>query len=619
MSALTPTRPRTLHVLPRTGRPVTGDPRRLDAATRRRREEWPVALVVMPFHATRWPSIQAGLLTAIAVSHGFPAETHHLNLDLAAAMDPELYDALTQHDRLRHAGDWIFAPRAFGADTPDRGDRFTTERRDQIPLTDTQLADLTRWRNGGVDRYLDQLVERTDWDRYRVVAFTTTFAQTVPSLALAAALKHRNPELVVVFGGANCEGPMGLELARTMNPIDYVATGEGDVAFTDLLVDLSEGRDPAGRPGLACRRGSEVVQGPPAPPLEGLDDLPTPEYGEYFARAAELGIWPEHLRHQSLLPAQSARGCWWGEKRHCTFCGLNGSTMAYRSMSPARLRRELATLSERHGSVHFFFVDNILDRRYIDEFLPQLRADGVDYSFFYEVKADLTREELKVLAQSGIWRIQPGIESLSSHVLGLMRKGVRAADNVNVLRWARHYGIDVTWNLIYGFPHETRDDYREQADLIPNLVHLQPPHGYGRIWMERFSPIFTDREAFPVRWISPDGALPYIYPAGVDLDQLAYFFEAELEHTLPEDAYDVTRKAVEVWREAAGPRSLPGHVAQPAPAPAPSPAAEPAPSLTVSRADTFIQVLDRRVPETVGVHTFEGPLAALYLALMDKP
>ena len=87
-----------------------------------------------------------------------------------------------------------------------------------------------------------------------------------------------------------------------------------------------------------------------------------------------LGIVPDHLRHQTWLPAQSARGCWWGERRHCTFCGLNGSTMAYRSKSPDRLRRELAELSARRGTLRFYFVDNILDRRYIEEFLPALHA-----------------------------------------------------------------------------------------------------------------------------------------------------------------------------------------------------------------------------------------------------
>ena len=66
-----------------------------------------------------------------------------------------------------------------------------------------------------------------------------------------------------------------------------------------------------------------------------------------------------------------------------------------------------------------------------------------------------------------------------------MRKGISAIQNINTMRWARHYNIDVGWNMLWGFPGETKEDYGEQAALIPLLTHLSPPSGYGRIWMER--------------------------------------------------------------------------------------------------------------------------------------
>ena len=334
-------------------RPLAGYPRALDEPSRKARDAWPVALVSMPFYDPRWPAIQVGLLKAIAESHGFPAETLHLNLDLAAAMGRELYHELSEHDRGRSTGDWLFSPAAFGVSAPQAGGEFLRDLGDRLQFDETRQEELLQWRDHGVDPYLDRLVREVAWEHYRVVGFTSTFAQTVPSLALAARLKRRWPELVVVFGGANCEGPMGVELARTMECVDYVVTGEGDAVFTELLVALSEGRDPAGSPGIACRRDGAVVDGGPADPVERLDDLPTPDYREYFRRAADLGIVPDHLRHQTWLPAQSARGCWWGERRHCTFCGLNGSTMAYRSKSPepASPRARRALVPPRHPAL----------------------------------------------------------------------------------------------------------------------------------------------------------------------------------------------------------------------------------------------------------------------------
>ena len=80
-----------------------------------------------------------------------------------------------------------------------------------------------------------------------------------------------------------------------------------------------------------------------------------------------------------------------------------------------------------------------------------------------------------------------------------MRKGVRAGQNINLLRWAQYYGITVSWNILWGFPGESEEDYAEQAALLPDLIHLQPPMSAGRIWMERFSPLFTDHDAFRMR------------------------------------------------------------------------------------------------------------------------
>src|SRR5690606_12633861 len=152
----------------------------------------------------------------------------------------------------------------------------------------------------------------------------------------------------------------------------------------------------------------------------------------------------------------------------------------------------------------------------LDELFPVLTDRGTTYDLFYEVKANLTREQLRTMRGAGVRHIQPGIESLSSRVLGLMRKGTRMSTNVNLLRWAYHYGIHVSWNLLWGFPGDTVEDYVVQADTMRSLTHLPPPGGGGRIWMERFSPIFEDRDGFPAGRVEADLSYRYVYPAGVE-------------------------------------------------------------------------------------------------------
>jgi len=191
------------------------------------------------------------------------------------------------------------------------------------------------------------------------------------------------------------------------------------------------------------------------------------------------------------------------------------------------------------------------------------------------------------------------LESLSSHVLTLMRKGVRAVHNVNVLRWARYYGIDVSWNILWGFPGETEQDYVEQAAAVPSLVHLQPPASIGRIWMERFSPLYSDPVAFKRRFRVAARSYEYIYPGSFDLDKIAYFFDYELIDALPETAYAELSRSARMWSTAweSGRR----------------------PSLKYWSAPGFVQIQEKRFPGREGTYTFSGRLAEVYLACSDRP
>ena len=56
-----------------------------------------IALVCMPFASIATPSIQIGLLTAIAREAGYSADSYHFNLDLAAMIGSPFYEELCNH------------------------------------------------------------------------------------------------------------------------------------------------------------------------------------------------------------------------------------------------------------------------------------------------------------------------------------------------------------------------------------------------------------------------------------------------------------------------------------------------------------------------------------------
>ena len=130
-------------------------------------------------------------------------------------------------------------------------------------------------------------------------------------------------------------------------------------------------------------------------------------------------------------------------------------------------------------------VDNILDMRYFRDVLPRLRDRPLGLTLFYETKANLTKAQVQLLRDAGVLAIQPGVESLSSHVLQLMRKGVTALQNIQLLKWCSQYQVTAAWNLLYGFPGETVEDYEALAGTLDALWHLPPPHAVGAVRMDR--------------------------------------------------------------------------------------------------------------------------------------
>ncbi|MEU9418384.1 RiPP maturation radical SAM C-methyltransferase [Streptomyces sp. NPDC048272] len=515
-----------------------------------------IALMTLPFASSTRPSLQLGLLKAVAEREGWAADTFHFNLDFAALIGRRHYEALCQHRGVQ-LGDWIFANEAFGEASPDRAGEFIDELTFDIAAAvgHTGEGDAQAWLRDVRDRktpyYLDKLVASVDWNEYDVVGFTCTFQQSVASFALARRLKAAFPHLVTVFGGANFDSGMGLELIASVDSVDVAVIGEGDLPFPMLLKALGDKEALADIPGVAWRQDDgSVSYTETKTPFNDLDSLPMPDYEEYFERAESLGFFKNISRSQVDLPFESARGCWWGEKNHCVFCGLNASGMQFRSKSPERVLREIEWLSSRHRSLRLESVDNILNRSYLSSVIDPLADKNMNFNIFYEMKSNVSPAEVERLADAGVKRIQPGIESLSTPVLKLMRKGVTALQNINLLRWSKFHGIEVGWNLLWGFPGELAEHYSAQVAVLEEIPHLQPPGGDGRLWLERFSPMFMDRATFGVRNVAPLPSYKQVYPANVDLAEVAYFFDYDVAGCLPVETFDATLQVLSSWRTA---------------------------------------------------------------------
>jgi magnesium-protoporphyrin IX monomethyl ester (oxidative) cyclase len=194
-------------------------------------------------------------------------------------------------------------------------------------------------------------------------------------------------------------------------------------------------------------------------------------------------------------------------------------------------------------------VDNILDMNYLGTAMPELAALDSDLRIHFEIKSNMSRDQLSTLREANVLFVQPGIESLSSHVLRLMDKGVSAAHNVRMLRDSEDVGLNVTWNILYGFPGETEEEYRGLLGKFAALEHLQPPTGAWRIALERFSPHFEDpSQGFMFR--RPAEIYDFIYQVPRnELYDLVYLFDTS-EEGIRGPIEDDLKHAVDLWAEA---------------------------------------------------------------------
>ncbi|MFN2528342.1 MAG: RiPP maturation radical SAM C-methyltransferase [Candidatus Baltobacteraceae bacterium] len=489
-----------------------------------------VVFVSMPFAMPEHPSLGLSLLKAELAAAHISSRIEYLNLAFLDAIGFELFDGICRSRETDLIGEWIFGESLRNC-SDGRDAAFVQRQRDVYGAE--FIAGLLQAREH-VPQFMEYACARILSGRPKVVGFTSVFQQHAASLSLAQHLKRREPSVRIIFGGANCEAVMGETVARIYDCIDTVVSGEAD----GIIVALIENHL-AGKVAKRFTSGSAV---------QDLDVLPDPDFTDYFDQVAELA---QPLAFESRLLIETARGCWWGAKHHCTFCGLNGTTMAYRSKSPARAVAELERLAQRYNVRSIGVVDNIMDMKYLDTVFPELARRGLDFDILYEVKANLKKSQLRALRAAGVKRLQPGIESLSTPVLSLMRKGVRAIQNVQLLKWCKQLDLGVSWNILWGFPGEMESEYAAMARLVPQITHLEPPLASGQLRLDRFSPNFEDTRAAGLSNVQPYAAYADVYGVSAkDCTGLAYYFTFEYADGRDVEAYTAPlADALADWRE----------------------------------------------------------------------
>ena len=476
-----------------------------------------VLLICPPFQSPKLGSIAVVRLAGHLRRHDVLCAEAYLNLDFCTIIGMDRYEIINDTKDGRGNGqtaELLFAEGLHG-EVDDPVLQTSIER-----LFGDRAA-----RRAVLDAFEARVQSRIEAEAPTLIGITTSFNQLLAALWMTDVIKRTRPDIPVVIGGTACKMPMGKTIARAYPKVDCVVTGYGE----GPLLRLARGERPADR--------VFEVRTPPR-----LEQHPVPEY-RHFLR--ELAAFDPTLC--PTLMFQSSKGCWWGERRHCTFCGLDAGVAAFHAQSSARALDDIRTLWERHG-LELMATDCIMARDHLRTLLPGLARFQERPKVFYEMKANLSESDVIAMACADVSG-QLGIESLSSRLLKLMKKGLTAIRALAVLKWAREQGVNVVWNQLCGVPGERVEDYDSQIELMARIPHLKPPHRVNPVVIDRYSPYFDDHRTFGWKRLRPIAQCRAAHPTldGDTLKDIAYHFEGEGGVTT--DAYlDRFEAAVSAWK-----------------------------------------------------------------------
>lgn len=484
-------------------------------------------IIVPPLVGLEQPVLGPHVLQACARQAGHRVSVLYANMLFARAIGCADYDAIVGSTRmlLALASERLFARSAHGVRPLGA---WARSMYDVAKTTSSELAAVRfpyseNIRALSVDRLfalervahafvrsLGQALARLP---FRVFGCSLMCDQTNAALALLRRVRQQRPDVVTVLGGASCAHPMGeglLGLDPNADYLDYVFSGDCETAFPNFLDCLAEGKRPAER----------LLR---SEPCRELDRVPLPDYREFFEQRKVF--LPRRLGRTVSVPYETSRGCWWGEKSPCTFCGHAYDSMKYRSKSASRAVEDLQKLLQRHGVRDVLITDSILPKEFLTDLVPRLGKAKLGLRIFCDQRPTPSLRHLLQQRRVGIVATQSGIESFSSSMLRRMRKGVLARQNLLMVRNASAVGVRLSWCLLWGLPGDRREEYEAMIAILRLVHHLQPPFAMHHS-IARFGTYHGDPCAYGLADMAPYASYAAILPKTADVEKIARFFHA---------------------------------------------------------------------------------------------
>lgn len=325
---------------------------------------------------------------------------------------------------------------------------------------DVQIIDATTLRNPWKD--LSTLVTASKAEVIGVTCSATCLsAEALQTIHLCRRLM---PHSKIVAGGSHFT-LMAEPILQEVKDLDYIVLGEGEIALSQLLRNLSNEDGLQKVKGIAYRENGKVLLTGRQPIIPNLDSLPLPAY-HLIDLEREAYYW--HGMGRRAFGLSTSRGC--GDR--CAYCSETRFWEGiWRGRSGKKVVEEIAHLYHRYGKNLFVFNENTFNwsRRRMEEFIEELGRSGLRIHFWFQSRVrDILRDEdlIPEMKRLGLYEVMLGIESIDPAVLDRYEKQQTRDMAQKAIDILRKNDIMVMANVMFGDWDDSEETLKEIYQFV---------------------------------------------------------------------------------------------------------------------------------------------------------
>ena len=310
-----------------------------------------------------------------------------------------------------------------------------------------------------IDKVLSEI------DNPSVVAFSTYMWNFNYNKTIAALIKVKYPECVIVFGGHHVSP--GGELLEECGYIDYLLHGEGEIIFRRLLravIGLDRAED---IPGITMRTDKGIINNPEI--ISDECNYPSPYLNGYFDE-----ILKENPDKDFMALIETSRGC----PNSCAYCDWSNMKSKIRKFPIERIYGEIEWVMKNKvyglGAADSNFGMFDRDEEITDKIIEAKKISGYPIGFQTSYAKNSSETVFRIgmkLEKSGMNKgITLSFQSMSREVLkNIGRHNISIDYYSELMRLYNEAGIATYTELILGLPGENYESFVNGIDELLSL------------------------------------------------------------------------------------------------------------------------------------------------------